>query len=39
MRHAWKALLVLAVLAAGAATPAVAGVQKVIFADEFGYPT
>lgn len=39
MRHAWKAMLVLAVLITGAALPAFASVPKVIFCDDFGYPT
>ena len=39
MRNAWKALLVLTVLVAGAASPALAGVQKVVFAEEFGFAT
>ncbi len=38
MRFAWKALLVFALLAAGA-VPAAAGVPKVIFDDEFGWAT
>ena len=39
MRIAWKFLLVLALLALGAAAPAYASVPKVIFADDFGYAT
>jgi hypothetical protein len=39
MRIARKFLLVLAVLAFGAAAPAFASVPKVIFADEFGWAT
>jgi len=39
MRHAWKAMLVLAVLLAGAALPVLASVPKVILCDEFGYIT
>ena len=39
MRNAWKALLFLTVLVAGFATPAAAGVPKVLFHDDFGYPT
>ncbi len=39
MRHAWKAMLVLAVLVTGAALPAFASVPKVILCDEFGYIT
>ena len=39
MRSAWKLLLVLGLVAFGALAPATAGVQKVIFADEFGYAT
>lgn len=39
MRIAWKFLLVFAVLALGAAAPTFASVPKVIFADDFGYPT
>jgi hypothetical protein len=37
MRIAWKFLLVFAVIALGAAAPALASVPKVIFADEFGF--
>jgi hypothetical protein len=32
-------MLLLALLLAGITAPALAGVQKVIFADEFGYAT
>jgi hypothetical protein len=37
MRSAWKALLVLTVLAAAAAGPALASVPKVVIAEEFGF--
>ncbi len=39
MRIAWKSLFVLAVLLLSASAPALAGVPKVIFADEFGWAT
>jgi hypothetical protein len=39
MRITWKILLVFAVLIFGAAAPALAGVPKVIFVDEFGWAT
>ncbi len=39
MRIAWKLMLLLAVLAMGAAAPALASVPKVVFCDDFGYAT
>ena len=37
MRELWKAALLVALVLTGAATPAVAGVQKVVFDEEFGF--
>ena len=39
MRIVWSVLVLLAVLAVGATAPALAGVPKVVFADEFGWAT
>lgn len=39
MKKFWVLLVLAAVWAASATAPAVAGVPKVIFDDEFGYPT
>jgi hypothetical protein len=37
MRTFWKFFMLLAVLGLGFAAPAVAGVPKVVFFDEFGF--
>jgi hypothetical protein len=39
MRQPWKILLLLVLLGLGATAPALAGVPRVIFADDFGYAT
>jgi hypothetical protein len=39
MRTAWKVFAALAVLAIGFSGPAWASVPKIVFCDEFGYPS